>query len=384
MFILCWAISRSCCWRRRTSSVSRSGRATQAIRDHDLAAEVLGVRRLPSMMNAFIISSVLGGLAEGSSVSCCSTSAQRTFGLELSIQYVVIIVIGGLASISGRCRAAVHRARSGSGHLARRVSPVHLEAGGQGGMSVSGIGLERLRDTHHRLPALPSGGSSRSSTSRGAGRRDTHRILDRHDRHPILDPHAPHPVLERHGVLDRRDLSIRTRTRRNDTQKEGAQLMRTRTLGVLEHGRRSSAAHIVRGADRTERRRIIVRRRGTEVGARLRHQRRHHPCRQMRRSAARSPPRRTTGCRSAGLLGHCQRRGRHRGEYPVEVITADNQYKPQLAVQEYERVKDQVVMLGCAGRCVDEALLPHSSSRTRQSRCRRRRARGSRRMRTWA
>jgi ABC-type branched-subunit amino acid transport system substrate-binding protein len=47
------------------------------------------------------------------------------------------------------------------------------------------------------------------------------------------------------------------------------------------------------------------------------------------------------------------------GEYPVEVITADNQYNPQLAVQEYQRVKDQVVMLsGVLGDASTEALLP--------------------------
>lgn len=47
------------------------------------------------------------------------------------------------------------------------------------------------------------------------------------------------------------------------------------------------------------------------------------------------------------------------GKYPVEVITADNQYNPQLAVQEYQRIKDSVVMLsGVLGDASTEALLP--------------------------
>ncbi|WP_448002785.1 ABC transporter substrate-binding protein [Agromyces bauzanensis] len=47
------------------------------------------------------------------------------------------------------------------------------------------------------------------------------------------------------------------------------------------------------------------------------------------------------------------------GKYPVEVITADNQYNPQLAVQEYQKIKDQVVMLsGILGDASVEALLP--------------------------
>ncbi|WP_448808538.1 ABC transporter substrate-binding protein [Agromyces bauzanensis] len=47
------------------------------------------------------------------------------------------------------------------------------------------------------------------------------------------------------------------------------------------------------------------------------------------------------------------------GKYPVEVITADNQYNPQLAVQEYQKIKDQIVMLsGILGDASVEALLP--------------------------
>lgn len=47
------------------------------------------------------------------------------------------------------------------------------------------------------------------------------------------------------------------------------------------------------------------------------------------------------------------------GKYPVEVITADNQYNPQLAVQEYQRIKGDVVMLsGVLGDASTEALIP--------------------------
>lgn len=47
------------------------------------------------------------------------------------------------------------------------------------------------------------------------------------------------------------------------------------------------------------------------------------------------------------------------GMYPVEVITADNQYNPQLAVQEYQRIKDEVVMLsGILGDASTEAMVP--------------------------
>ncbi len=47
------------------------------------------------------------------------------------------------------------------------------------------------------------------------------------------------------------------------------------------------------------------------------------------------------------------------GKYKVQVVTADNQYNPQLAVQEYQRIKGDVVMLsGILGDASTEALLP--------------------------
>lgn len=47
------------------------------------------------------------------------------------------------------------------------------------------------------------------------------------------------------------------------------------------------------------------------------------------------------------------------GKYPVKVVTADNQYNPQLAVQEYQRIKGDVVMLsGVLGDASTEALIP--------------------------
>ena len=47
------------------------------------------------------------------------------------------------------------------------------------------------------------------------------------------------------------------------------------------------------------------------------------------------------------------------GEYQVELVPVDNQYNPQLAVQEYQKVKDDVVMFsGVLGDPSNEALLP--------------------------
>lgn len=142
MFLLCWGILALVLLAIANIVRSRSGRAMQAIRDHDLAAEVLGVKRLPTMMNAFIVSSVLGGLAGGLLAVQLQYIRPENFGLDLSIQYVAIIVIGGLARVWGPVLGSLFiglvpvLAIWLSGFL-----PFISQAGQEGGVSVSGFGL---------------------------------------------------------------------------------------------------------------------------------------------------------------------------------------------------------------------------------------------------
>lgn len=142
MFLLCWLILALVLLATANIVRSRSGRAMQAIRDHDLAAEVLGVRRLPSMMNAFIVSSVLGGLAGGLLGVQLQYIRPENFGIDLSIQYVAIIVIGGLASIWGPVLGALFIGLVPvlAIWLASYL-PFISQPGEQGGVSVSGFAL---------------------------------------------------------------------------------------------------------------------------------------------------------------------------------------------------------------------------------------------------
>jgi branched-chain amino acid transport system permease protein len=80
---------------------SRSGRAMQAVRDHDLAAEVLGVNMFRTLTNAFVTSALIAGMAGGLLAVNLQYIRPENFSLELSIQYLAMIVIGGLASIWG-------------------------------------------------------------------------------------------------------------------------------------------------------------------------------------------------------------------------------------------------------------------------------------------
>jgi branched-chain amino acid transport system permease protein len=77
------------------------GRAFIAIRDQDIAAEVMGVNLYRYKVLAFAISSFLVGLA-GALIAQHSTAISfERFTIEVSIEYLAMIIIGGMGSIAG-------------------------------------------------------------------------------------------------------------------------------------------------------------------------------------------------------------------------------------------------------------------------------------------
>jgi branched-chain amino acid transport system permease protein len=73
----------------------------QAVRDHDVAAEVLGVRMMRTQTNAFVLSCALAGVAGGLLAVNLQFIRPDSFNVDLSVEYLAIIVIGGLASLWG-------------------------------------------------------------------------------------------------------------------------------------------------------------------------------------------------------------------------------------------------------------------------------------------
>lgn len=80
---------------------SNLGRSMVAVRDRELAAAVIGVNVARTKVRAFVISSVLAGIAGALYGSFLSFAVPGDWGLLLSIQYVVMIVVGGMASLWG-------------------------------------------------------------------------------------------------------------------------------------------------------------------------------------------------------------------------------------------------------------------------------------------
>ncbi|MFO7569031.1 MAG: branched-chain amino acid ABC transporter permease [Smithellaceae bacterium] len=86
---------------------TRMGRAFIAIRDDDIAAEVMGVNLTIYKTTAFALSAFYAGIAGGLYGFVVSFFDPFTFNLILSIIFLVMVVVGGLGSVLGAILGAV-------------------------------------------------------------------------------------------------------------------------------------------------------------------------------------------------------------------------------------------------------------------------------------
>jgi len=95
------------CWFARNLVASRPGRALATVRDSETAAAVMGidVRRYRAL--AFVISSMYAGLAGVLMALAFGRIVPESFGLLLSIDYLVMIVIGGAGLVAGAVAGAI-------------------------------------------------------------------------------------------------------------------------------------------------------------------------------------------------------------------------------------------------------------------------------------
>ena len=80
---------------------SRIGRSFAAVRDRDIAAEVMGVSEVRAKTQAFAISSFYAGAAGALYATLIGSLQPETWGLLLSVQFVAIILIGGAGTTAG-------------------------------------------------------------------------------------------------------------------------------------------------------------------------------------------------------------------------------------------------------------------------------------------
>lgn len=78
-----------------------AGRSIVAVRDAELAARVVGINTNRSLLGAYVISSAFGGVAGALYVAQLRYASIEQFGLEMALQFIIIVTIGGLASAWG-------------------------------------------------------------------------------------------------------------------------------------------------------------------------------------------------------------------------------------------------------------------------------------------
>lgn len=87
---------------------SHTGRAMMAVRDHDLAAAVLGVDPARAKIIAFGVSSFLAGIAGGLfALKQQYLTVSPPFDLSMSVMYIATIVLGGLGTTFGAVAGAI-------------------------------------------------------------------------------------------------------------------------------------------------------------------------------------------------------------------------------------------------------------------------------------
>ena len=85
---------------------SSYGRAYKAIRDDEVAAEAMGINLFKHKMQSFIVSSFFAGVG-GALLAMFQTTIQASaFKTAMTYEILLMVVIGGIGSVSGSCIAA--------------------------------------------------------------------------------------------------------------------------------------------------------------------------------------------------------------------------------------------------------------------------------------
>jgi branched-chain amino acid transport system permease protein len=106
-YFACFVIFLVLAFAARNLTRSRFGRAFAAVRDRDIAAEVMGVPLLRTKTLAFGVSSFYAGIAGALLSIIVGRITPENWNLFLSIDFLAVVFIGGVATISGSILGAV-------------------------------------------------------------------------------------------------------------------------------------------------------------------------------------------------------------------------------------------------------------------------------------
>ncbi len=121
---------------------TRYGRAFIAIRDNDRAAEGMGIPIFRYKLLSFAISSFYAGIAGALWAYYLVSITAEPFTLTMSVEYIAMVIIGGLGSISGAIFGAIFITFLNEG--LRWLTDMLMNMGGLGGLMLTVAPLREL------------------------------------------------------------------------------------------------------------------------------------------------------------------------------------------------------------------------------------------------
>ncbi|MDH5670703.1 MAG: branched-chain amino acid ABC transporter permease [Myxococcales bacterium] len=108
LYYLFLAMALGAAYMAKNVARSNTGRAMMAVRDHDVAAEVMGINPARAKITSFGLSSFFAGVAGG--MFACQQqyiTIEPPFDMNMSVQYIAIIVLGGVGTVFGAIWGAI-------------------------------------------------------------------------------------------------------------------------------------------------------------------------------------------------------------------------------------------------------------------------------------
>ncbi|MFO1192027.1 MAG: branched-chain amino acid ABC transporter permease [Rhodoferax sp.] len=88
-------------WGLHNSLQTREGRLLMAMRDHELAATAVGADVRVLRLKAFMLSSAIASMAGALYAYYLTNVTSEAFGIQFAIQFIAMIIIGGMGSLGG-------------------------------------------------------------------------------------------------------------------------------------------------------------------------------------------------------------------------------------------------------------------------------------------
>jgi branched-chain amino acid transport system permease protein len=95
-FVVLWRLVRS-----------THGRGFQGVREDEIAAEAMGINTTKMKVRAFVVSAFFAGIAGAIFASATHYLNPSTFGFTKSVDVIIMVVLGGMGSLTGSAIAAV-------------------------------------------------------------------------------------------------------------------------------------------------------------------------------------------------------------------------------------------------------------------------------------